>query len=64
MKKIKYSIIEDRFEDGLPTYYVLQSTYYFGINLVGRLYGVGGSPNVPFLDIDSAEDFKKLIENE
>lgn len=63
MIKIKYTIIEDKYEDGLPTYFVLKSTYIFNMNLFGELYGIDSSSKIPFQDLDSAETFKKLLED-
>jgi hypothetical protein len=47
----------------LPTFFVLKNTYYFGVNMFGQLHGIDGCPNTPFQDLESAEDFKNLIEN-
>lgn len=63
MKKVKYSIIEDGVEDGLPAYFVLRNVYFFGINLIGELFGVDGCPHTPFQDLENAQDYKKLLEN-
>lgn len=63
MKKVKYTIIEDKWEEGLPTYFILKSIYYFGFNLCGQLYGVDGSSEIPFQDLESAKEYLKLKEN-
>jgi len=59
-KRIEYSIISDEIEDGLPTFFVLKSTYYLGVNMVGRLYGQDGG-DVPFQELESAEQFKIML---
>ncbi len=64
MKKTKYSIIEDRFEEGLPTYFVLRSTYVLGFNLIGEIFGVDGNPDIPFQELSEAEEYKQKLENE
>jgi len=64
MRKVKYTIIEDKYEDGLPTFYVLKSVFYFGFNTVGSLFGVDGSADIPFQDLESATEYLKLLENE
>lgn len=61
MKKVKYEIIIDKFENDLPTYHVLKSIYYFGIHFCGQLLGQNGK-DIAFQDIESAEDYKKLLE--
>jgi len=63
MIKIKYTIIEDKYEDGLPTYFVLKSTYIFNINICVQIYGIDGSSEIPFQDLDSAETVKILLKN-
>ena len=62
-KEIKYSIITDKYEEGMPTYFVLKSTYWFGFNMFGELFGIDGCPSTPFQDLESATEFKKLLEN-
>ena len=62
-KEIKYSIITDKFEEGIPTYFILKSTYWFGFNMFGELFGIDGCANTPFQDLESAMEFKKLLEN-
>ncbi len=64
MKKVKFEIITDKWEQGLPTYFILKSIYYFRFNLVGELYGVNSCPNTPFQDLESAEEYLKLLKNE
>ena len=63
MIKIKYTIIEDKYEDGLPTYFVLKSTHIFNINIFGQIYGEHNSSNIPFQTLEQAEEFLKLLEN-
>ena len=63
MKKTKFSIIEDRFEEGEPTYLILKSTYLLGINLFGEIFGVNGCPDTPFQDLEEAEKYKEKLEN-
>ena len=63
MIKIKYTIIEDKYEDGLPTYFVLKSTYIFNINIFAQIYGEHNSSNIPFQTLEQAEEFLKLLEN-
>ncbi len=60
-KKYKYSIIEDKIEDGLPTYYVLKLFYFCGVSLYGQIYGIDGCPNTPFQDRESAEEYKQIL---
>ena len=60
MIKVKYSIIQDKWEDDLPTYYILKSTYIFGFNFCGEIYGVDGLEDKPFLNLESAKDYLKL----
>lgn len=62
-KEIKYSIITDKYEEGIPTYFILKSTYWFGFNMFGQLFGLDSCANTPFQDLESAEIFKKLLEN-
>lgn len=57
----KYSIIEDKIENGLPTYYVLKLFYFFGISIYGQLFGIDGCPNTPFQDRESAEQYKQIL---
>jgi hypothetical protein len=33
-----------------------------GINLIGELFGVEGSPDVPFQELSEAENYKQLLE--
>lgn len=61
IKRIEYSIIEDGLIDNLPTYLILKSTYYFGVNLVGTLYGQTGNDYDPFLSLEDAQDYLNLI---
>lgn len=64
MKKIKYSIVKDKHIDGLPTYFILKSVYFFGINMFGMYYGIDGSSDIPFQELDSAINFKNFLEND
>lgn len=64
MRKVIYTIIEDKFEDGLPTFFVLKSVFYFGFNTIGQLYGIDGCSSTAFQDIESAEIYLKLLKNE
>ena len=61
MKEIKYSIITDKYEEGLPTYFILKSTYWFGFNMFGQLFGCDNSSDIPFQDLESAEEHLKLL---
>ena len=60
-KKYKCSIIEDKIENGLPTYYVLKLFYFCGISIYGQLYGIDGCLNTPFQDRESAEEYKQIL---
>ena len=60
-KEIKYSMITDKFEEGIPTYFILKSTYWFGFNMFGELFGIDGCPSTPFQDLESAEEHLKLL---
>ena len=62
MKKVKYSVIQDKWEDGLPTYYILKMIYFFGIHFYSQLIGQNGK-DISFQDLESAEDYLKLITN-
>lgn len=64
MRKIKYTIIEDKYEDGLPTFFVLKSVFYFGFNTIGQLYGEDNSSDIPFQTLEQAETYLKLLKNE
>ena len=64
MRKVIYTIIEDKFEDGLPTFFVLKSVFYFGFNTIGQLYGEDNSSDIPFQTLEQAEEFLKLLKNE
>ena len=64
MRKIKYTIIEDKYEDGLPTYFILKSVFYFGFNTIGQLYGEDNSSDIPFQTLEQAETYLKLLKNE
>ena len=64
MRKIKYTIIEDKYEDGLPTFFVLKSVFYFGFNTIGQLYGENNSSDIPFQTLEQAEEFLKILKNE
>ena len=63
LREVKYTIIIDKYENGLPTYFVLKSVYFFSINMIAQLYGIDGDPNTPFQDLDSAETFKNILEH-
>lgn len=63
MRKIKYSIVTDEIENGLPTFFVLKSIYFFGVNLIGQLFGIDGSSEIPFQTFEQAVEFKKILEN-
>lgn len=60
MKKVTYEIIEDKWEDGLPTFYILKSVFIFGFHFYGQLIGQNGK-DVAFQDYESAEEYLKLI---
>ena len=60
-KEIKYSIITDKFEEGIPTYFILKSTYWFGFNMFGELFGEHSSSNIPFQTLEQAEEHLKLL---
>lgn len=62
MRTIKYSITQDKFEDGLPTFYVLKKIYYFGFYFCGQLYGIDGT-QIAFQDFESAKNYKETLEN-
>ena len=64
MRKIKYTIIEDKYEDGLPTFFVLKSVFYFGFNTIGQLFGENGCPDTAFQTLEQAEEFLKILKNE
>ena len=64
MRKVIYTIIEDKFEDGLPTFFVLKSVFYFGFNTIGQLYGEDNSSDIPFQTLEQAETYLKLLKNE
>ena len=59
-RKVEWDIIVDRWENSLPTYFVLKSVYYFGVCTVGQLYGVDGCPNTPFQTLEAAEEYLKI----
>lgn len=63
-KEIKYSIITDKFEEGIPTYFILKSTYWFGFNMFGQLFGEYSSSDIPFQTLENAQEHLKLLENE
>lgn len=63
-KEIKYSIITDKFEEGIPTYFILKSTYWFGFNMFGQFYGEHNSSDIPFQTLENAQEHLKLLENE
>ena len=63
MKKVIYTIEEDKYLDGYPTYYILKSVYWFGFHLYGQLMGVGGKFGEPFQDLETAQEFFNLIKN-
>lgn len=64
MRTVKYTIIEDKYEDGLPTFFVLKSVFYFGFNTIGQLYGEDNSSDIPFQTLEQAETYLKLLKNE
>lgn len=64
METVKYSIIVDKYEGGLPTYFILKSIYHFGFNKFGRFYGLDGSSDIPFQTLEQAQEYLKLLENE
>lgn len=64
MRTVKYTIIEDKYEDGLPTFFVLKSVFYFGFNTIGQLYGENNSSDIPFQTLEQAETYLKLLKNE
>ena len=64
MRKITYTIIEDKYEDGLPTFFVLKSVFYFGFNTIGQLYGEDNSSGIPSQTLEQAETYLKLLKNE
>lgn len=64
MRTVKYTIIEDKYEDGLPTFFVLKSVFYFGFNTIGQLYGEDNSSDIPFQTLEQAEEFLKILKNE
>lgn len=64
MRTVEYSIVTDKYEDGLPTYFILKSIYYFGFNMFGQFFGVDGSSDIPFQTLDEANEYLKLIKNE
>mgnify|MGYP006920757671 FL=1 len=61
MKKVEFEVITDKFEEGLPTYYVLKKVYYFGFYFYGQLLGQNGK-DIAFQDAESAEDYKQILE--
>ena len=63
-KEIKYSIITDKYEEGMPTYFILKSTYWFGFNMFGQLFGESSSSDIPFQTLENAQEHLKLLENE
>ena len=64
MRTVKYTIIEDKYEDGLPTFFFLKSVFYFGFNTIGQLYGEDNSSDIPFQTLEQAETYLKLLKNE
>ena len=64
MRTVKYTIIDDKYEDGLPTFFVLKSVFYFGFNTIGQLYGEDNSSDIPFQTLEQAEEFLKILKNE
>ena len=63
LREVKYTIIIDKYENGLPTYFVLKSVYFFSINMIAQIYGEHNSSNIPFQTLEQAEEFLKLLEN-
>lgn len=61
MRRVEFEIIEDRYEEGQPTYLILKSTYRFGFHWIGEIYGVDGTLE-PFEDFKIAEDELRKLE--
>jgi len=64
MRKVVYTIIEDKYEEGLPTFFVLKSVFYFGFNTIGQLFGENGCSDTPFQTLENAQEYLKLLKNE
>ena len=60
-KTIKYEPLIANYEDGLPTYFIIKETSYFGISLFFELIGRDRYGEQPFLSIEEMEERIKYL---
>ena len=60
-KTIKYEPLIANYEDGLPTYFIIKETSYFGFSWDFELIGRDRSGTEPFLSIEEMEERIKYL---
>jgi hypothetical protein len=56
IKKVIYRPFIEKYIDGLPTFYILKETFYFGISWVYELIGRDRFGLEPFYSVEEMEE--------
>lgn len=61
MKKVIYTPLEFTILDGLPTYFIIKETFYFGFSWSFELIGRDGFGSEPFYSVEEMEERIKYL---